>query len=82
MSGEPVTIMVVSVEAEPSFTRDVRRPLFEGRYRVFHNDIDTDGERFIMIKPVSDVSDAPSDPPQLIVVQSWFEELTRRVPVP
>ena len=81
LGGEPVTIMAVSVEAEPSFTPGVPRPLFEGRYRVGYNDIDTDGERFIMIKPGSDVSDAPSDPPQLIVVQNLFEELTRLVPV-
>ena len=82
LGGEPVTIMAVSVEAEPSFTPGVPRPLFEGRYFVGYNDIDTDGERFIMIKPVSDVSDAPSDPPQLIVVENWHQELLERVPIP
>jgi serine/threonine-protein kinase len=40
-------------------------------------DISADGQRFLMVKPVSDPT-AP--PPQLIVVQHFDEELKRLVP--
>ena len=81
-AGEPVTIMVVEVESESTFRSGTPRRLFEGRCLVNYSSFDTDGERFLMIKQVAEASDAPSDPSQLIVVENWFEELTRLVPVP
>jgi serine/threonine-protein kinase len=43
-------------------------------------DVSPDGRRFLMIKqPVGDQTAAR---PQILVVQNWFEELKRRVPVP
>ena len=80
--GELVTIMASEIESDPTFASGAPRPLFEGRYLVGYDSVDTDGERFLMIKSVSEPSDAASDPPQLIVVQNWFEELTRLVPTP
>jgi hypothetical protein len=42
-------------------------------------DISPDGQRFVMIKEGGgSVTDAP---PQIVVVQHWFEELKRLVPV-
>jgi hypothetical protein len=41
-------------------------------------DVSPDGQRFLMITaPGTDASPAP---PSIIVVQNWFEELTRLVP--
>jgi serine/threonine-protein kinase len=42
-------------------------------------DVSPDGQRFLMIKEGGG-SDQTSAPPQLIVVQHWFEELKRLVP--
>ena len=42
-------------------------------------DVSADGQRFLMIKAAGGAEDA--DQPQLIVVQNWFEELRRLVPV-
>ena len=36
-----------------------------------------DGQRFLMVKPPAKQAAAP----QIIVVQNWFEELRRLVPV-
>jgi Tol biopolymer transport system component len=82
VSGELVTIMAVEIESEPTFTPGTPCPVVEGRYRVNYSTVDTDGERFLMIKEVSEPSDTQSNPPQLIVVQNWFEELERLVPTP
>ena len=41
--------------------------------------ISADGERFLMIKPVTP-TDEQSSSIQLILVQNWFEELRRLVP--
>ena len=38
-------------------------------------DVSLDGEQFVMVRA------AESNPSQLILVQSWFEELKRLVPV-
>lgn len=41
-------------------------------------DVTADGQRFLMLRPVEASS---STTPQLVLVQNWFEELTRLVPV-
>jgi hypothetical protein len=38
-----------------------------------------DGERFLMIKQVA--TDPAAAPPQIIVIQTWTEELKRLVPM-
>jgi hypothetical protein len=43
-------------------------------------DISPDGQRFLMIKSGTGLEQTAA-PPTLIVVQNWFEELKRRVPV-
>lgn len=40
-------------------------------------DVTADGQRFLMLRPVEDTSSTP----QLVLVQNWFEELKRLVPV-
>ena len=40
-------------------------------------DVSVDGQRFLMVKQPANQAAAP----QIIVVQNWFEELRRLVPV-
>ena len=40
-------------------------------------DVSPDGQRFLMVKQLASQAAAP----QIIVVQNWFEELRRLVPV-
>ena len=46
-------------------------------YRTF--DVSKDGKRFLVLKEVADTAESPVVP-DMIVVQHWFEELTRKVP--
>lgn len=43
-----------------------------------HYDVSADRERFLMIKPADDQSEA--GPQEVVVVQNWFSELERLVP--
>jgi hypothetical protein len=43
-------------------------------------DVSPDGRRFLMIKPAAD-SGQTTAPASMTVVQGWFDELRRRVPV-
>ena len=57
--------------------------VFEGPYertalRYPNYDVDLDGERFLMVKTVSA---GPGPQREIVIVQNWFEELKRRVPV-
>ncbi len=73
----PEGVMAVSVETEGAFERDTPRQLFADTYFLSGSrnwDIAPDG-RFLMIT----VGGASS--PEIIVVQNWFEELTRLVPI-
>ena len=74
-------IMAVQITTEPSFAADRPEVLFEwayeARYPVFrHFDISPDGRRFVMMQPEREPLK-----PHFRVVQNWFEELKRRVPV-
>ena len=51
--------------------------IFVGTGRNY--DIAPDGQRFVFLKPVGLGEDA--GPAQVVVVQNWFEELKRLVPV-
>ena len=70
-------------------TLRVSRPevLFEGRYALdpfytLNYDVSADGQRFLMLsEPEEGDAEAASPPATLIVVENWFEELTRLVPV-
>ena len=86
-------MMVVAVTTEP--TLRVSRPevLFEGRYARdpeggLNYDVSADGQRFLMVSEREDGDaedgDAEAAPthPTLILVENWFEELKRLVPVP
>ena len=42
-------------------------------------DVSPDGQRFLMIKEGTGEGNAP--PPSLVVVEHWFEELKRLLPV-
>ena len=82
--GADETLLGVRVDAEKSFQYSTPKRVLAGRYydpggpnsRTF--DISPDGQRFLMIKTVVE-DDKPRD---IVVVQNWFEELKRRVPVP
>jgi hypothetical protein len=54
--------------------------MFEGNYILENGgpnyDVAPDGERFLMIRSVENVSATE----QIVVVQNWFEELERLVP--
>jgi eukaryotic-like serine/threonine-protein kinase len=85
LTGEGM--MAVSVTTQP--TLKVGRPvqLFEGPYYTSPTgslrpqyDVTTDGRRFLMLM-VSSGSDGSGARPRIMVVQNWFEELKRLVPV-
>ena len=79
VSGD--AMMVVPVTSDPTFQHGNPEVVFEGRYdfggfgRVF--DLLPEGTRFLVKKPADAQTDAPLD---LVLVQNWFEELTRLVP--
>jgi serine/threonine-protein kinase len=80
----PGKVMAVSIQRGPTFAAGNPQVLFEGRYaapqvgRVY--DVSPDGRRFLMLKESE--SGAEAQPPQLVVVLNWFEELKRLVPNP
>jgi hypothetical protein len=76
-------MMAVDIATQPSFTAGKPHMLFEGPYLPTpltnpNYDVSHDGQRFLMLKPVEQEQAAL---PQIVVVQNWFEELKRRVPV-
>jgi serine/threonine-protein kinase len=75
-------MMVVDIETGQSFSPSRPRVLFEDRF--IHGtpygrnyDIDRSGQRFLMSESATDAQQAT----QIVVVQNWFEELKRLVPV-
>ena len=80
-------VLRASVEGAATFRVDTPTRLFQGPYftpqtsNVFRTyDVSPDGQRFLMIKESGGSEDA-SAAPRFIVVQNWFEELKRLVPV-
>ena len=80
-----LAMMAVPVETEPTFRPGNAVMLFEARAflqlpgpRAF--DIAPDGQRFLMIKLDRETSEPPT-PGQINLVQNWFEELKRLVPI-
>jgi dipeptidyl aminopeptidase/acylaminoacyl peptidase len=89
ISGD--SMMAVKVKSKPTFEHEKPSPLFKiGAYMVNPSlrnlhpwDVDPDGKRFLMVKPVETVGEgsATAEPSKIIVVINWFEELKQRVPV-
>jgi len=83
-------VLVVSVEAEPSFTVGRPEVLFTGDFLGFglslprpDYDVSPDGQRFLMLKDalVGIEAELPeSQQTLLVVVDNWFEELNRLAP--
>jgi serine/threonine-protein kinase len=78
-------LMRVAVERGPAWRSGTPAKLFENNdgWAISANnfgrsyDISADGRRFLAIKSAAEQTGAPSN---LVVVQSWFEELKRLVP--
>ena len=85
-------MMAVKVKSKPTFELEKPSPLFKvGAYMVNPSvrnlhpwDVDTDGKRFLMVKPAETVGEgsAAAEPRKIVVVLNWLEELKQRVPVP
>jgi serine/threonine-protein kinase len=79
----PGTVMAVPIlNTTAAFAAGRPEIVVEGNYVVDAAartyDVSPDGRRFLMIKDLEAGSDAP--PPQIILVQNWFEELKKRLP--
>jgi eukaryotic-like serine/threonine-protein kinase len=76
-----VIMMTVPVTTTPNFSTGTPRRLFEGRFILStvsrSYDVTADGRRFMMIQPRDQ---APQPVAQIVVVQSWLEELKRLAP--
>ena len=71
--------MVVTCTLEPTFSAGVPELLFSGPYvnvPGYSYDISPDGQRFLLLKPVSNARTAS----RLKVVKNWFEEVNRLAP--
>ena len=81
-SGGRTTMMMVKNETDPVFEPGNPVPVFEGQYRGSFPpeprqfDMSPDGARFLMVKEGS----ANNDQLVILLIQNWFEELTRLVP--
>jgi Tol biopolymer transport system component len=80
-------MMVVDVQPGATFRTGTPRALFEGDYvqelenTGAHNyDVAPDGQRFLMIAPATRELGEEARP-RIVIVQNWFEELKRLVPV-
>ena len=76
-SGE---LMTVPLQTSPTFSAGRPNLVLERQYPVGESagpnyDIGADGQRFLMIK-----DDDSAQPPQLVLVENWFEELKALVP--
>ena len=78
-------LMHVAVASGPAWTAGAPAKVLEGRYVVStggnlprNYDIAADGQRFLMIKAPG--VDATGEPPRIVVVQHFDEELRRLVP--
>ena len=77
-------LMAVPVQTEPTFTAGTG--VVEGGAYLLNAprrtyDVAPDGQRFLMIKEGAEPNQIAA-PPELIIVDGWFEKLKARVPVP
>ena len=83
LSGPRAWVLSASVQWEPDFV--VRPPavLFEGEayddpwFGGRNYDVSQDGNLFLMVKRSGTIDDET----EIVVIQNWFEELKRLVPV-
>ena len=79
----PTGVMVLAFETEPTFTPGALTQLFQWQFDSAGGNrrmaVAPDGQRFLLF--VDATSSADTTPPQIIVVQNWFSELERLVPV-
>ncbi len=82
------SLMALAFETEPTFTPGTVTALFDMTpyYTLQVNRriaVDPDGQRFLLLKNVTDQTGTDeATRPEITVVLNWFEELTERVPVP
>ena len=80
-------MMAVDIETDPAFTAGTPSLLFEISFRPSLGgrnapyDVTADGQQFVMVQEIG-IADSEVEPPQINIVQNWFEELKERVPVP
>ena len=82
-------MMVVAVEAGPTFQARVPQLLFTGHFEqeipgegAPNYDVSADGQQFLMLSETGGEDDVDASPPQITVAINWFEELKARVPIP
>ena len=80
LSRNDALMMVVPIDTEPTLRAGTAEVLFDWSYQwsggsSLNYDVRPDGQRFLVAK--DDASEAAS----IVVVQNWFEELKRLVPV-
>ena len=75
-------VMAVPVDTGPNFSAGEPEVLFEDRYFLFLSrrtyDVAPDGQRFLMVKHGDETGD---DAVRIHLIQNWFEELNRLVPL-
>jgi serine/threonine-protein kinase len=78
----PVTMMSASVHSSPTFHTDNPVKLFSGLYFAGLSgttyDVAPKGDKFLMIKPVAATT---TQRPRILIVENWFEELNKLVPL-
>ena len=80
-------VVSITVEWEPVFTLSTPEIVFEGPYSApsplgRDYDVSPDGQHFLMVKPGGLAGSDTEEASNLVVIQNWFEELTRLVPTP
>ena len=83
----PGGMMRVPVETEPTFTAGDPEVLFETQYYFARSrrtyDLAPDGQRFLMVKDAAPTDESVAlAQSQIVLVENWFDELKRLVPVP
>jgi hypothetical protein len=80
-------MFTVSIATDPALTVGKPVELFRGSYFVAPTgspraqfDVTPDGQRFLMLKPVSPDNRTSPMMPRIVVVQRWFDEVKARVP--
>jgi serine/threonine-protein kinase len=85
--GAEVAMMVVPLESGETFRQRAAVELFRGEFAgtgpivgpdVY--DVSADGQRFLMLA-LPPATETPDVRPDIVIVQNWFEELKRLVPV-
>ena len=76
----------VTAPTAPTLKVGTPVPLFQGQFYIAPTgsprpqyDVTADGQRFLMLAPVP--GESLTDQSRIVVVQNWFEELKRLVPV-